>query len=186
MLAEKYKAKDIQEMIMAISKFFMISLSNGAEMITLEQEIEHVNSYMYIQKIRYADRFTLHTDIPEELKNNIICKLTLQPLIENCINHAFLDIDKVNIIELTARRNGNDIIITVSDNGETFVDIDELNQYVNKKFEPDEPIEKYGIHNINQRIQIYFGEDYGLSYKENKPNGLTAVIRIKSLTLEDI
>jgi len=184
MLAKKYNAKDIQEMIMALSKFFTISLSNGAELITLEQELEQVKSYMYIQKIRYADRFTLHIDVPDELRNNIICKLTLQPLVENCIHHAFVDMDEMGIIEIRARRDRNDIIITVSDNGNNIVDIDELNQYVNKQFEPDEPIEKYGIHNVNQRIHLYFGENYGLSYRENKPNGLTAVIRIKSLTME--
>lgn len=52
---------------------------------------------------------------------------------------------------------------------------------VNKKFDPDEPIEKYGIHNINQRIHLYFGDSYGLSYKKNEPHGLTAEIRIKAL-----
>lgn len=180
-LAKKYQAKDIQQMIIALSKFFMISLSNGAEMITIEQEMEQVNSYMYIQKIRYEDRFKLYTDIPEEIKHNIICKLTLQPLVENCINHAFSDMEGTGIIEIAARREDDDIIITVSDNGTKPVDINELNHYVNKKFEPDEPIEKYGIHNINQRIHLYFGESSGLYYEENKPNGLTAVIRIKSL-----
>ncbi len=184
-LAKKYNARDIQEMIMALSKFFMVSLSNGAELITLEQEIEQVNSYMYIQKIRYADRFMLHTDIPEDLMHNTICKLTLQPLVENCINHAFCDLNELGVIEIAARRDGDDIIITVSDNGpDGITNVAELNRYVNKKFEPDEPIEKYGIHNINQRIHLYFGEEYGLSYRRNTPNGLTAVIRIKALTTE--
>ncbi len=185
-LAKKYHASDIQEMIMALSKFFMISLSNGAEIITLAQEVEQVESYMYIQKIRYADRFTLHTDIPEELLQTRICKLTLQPLVENCINHAFPELDERGVIELTAKRDGNDIVITVSDNGpEGLVDIDALNRQVNKKFDPDEPVEKYGIHNINQRIHIYFGNEYGLTYKKNKPRGLTAEIRIKALVEEN-
>ncbi len=183
MLARKYNATDIQQMIMALSKFFMISLSNGAEIITLSQEIEHVNSYMYIQKIRYADKFTLNTDIPEDLMQCSICKLTLQPLVENCINHAFTEIDEMGIIELAARRDGDDIIITVSDNGPSgLVNIDELNRQVNKEFDPDEPVEKYGIHNVNRRLHIFFGEEYGLSYTENKPHGLIAQIRIKALT----
>lgn len=185
-LAKKYNAKDIQQMIMALSKFFMISLSNGAELITIEKELEQVRSYMYIQKIRYADRFALHTDVPKDLMNNLICKLTLQPLVENCINHAFTELDDIGIIEIAAIREGDDIVITVSDNGpEGLSDIDELNRYVNKQFEINEPIEKYGIHNINQRIHLHFGDDYGLSYKLNKPNGLTAVVRIKALTKED-
>ena len=182
MLAKKYNASDIQQMIMALSKFFMISLSNGAEIITLEQEVEQTQSYMYIQKIRYADRFTLITDIPEDLLQTSICKLTLQPLVENCINHAFADLDEQGIIELAARRENGDIIITVSDNGpDGIVDINELNIQVNKKFDPDEPVEKYGIHNINQRIHLYFGNEYGLSYKKNIPHGLTAEVRIKEL-----
>lgn len=182
MLAKKYNASDIQQMIMALSKFFMISLSNGAEIITLEQEVEQTQSYMYIQKIRYADRFTLITDIPEDLLQTSICKLTLQPLVENCINHAFADLDEQGIIELAARRENGDIIITVSDNGpDGIVDINELNLQVNKKFDPDEPVEKYGIHNINQRIHLYFGNEYGLSYKKNIPHGLTAEVRIKEL-----
>ncbi len=182
MLAKKYNASDIQQMIMALSKFFMISLSNGAEIITLEQEVEQTQSYMYIQKIRYADRFTLITDIPEDLLQTSICKLTLQPLVENCINHAFADLDEQGIIELAARRENGDIIITVSDNGpDGIVDTNELNLQVNKKFDPDEPVEKYGIHNINQRIHLYFGNEYGLSYKKNIPHGLTAEVRIKEL-----
>lgn len=182
MLAKKYNASDIQQMIMALSKFFMISLSNGAEIITLEQEVEQTQSYMYIQKIRYADRFTLITDIPEDLLQTSICKLTLQPLVENCINHAFADLDEQGIIDLAARRENGDIIITVSDNGpDGIVDTNELNLQVNKKFDPDEPVEKYGIHNINQRIHLYFGNEYGLSYKKNIPHGLTAEVRIKEL-----
>ena len=183
MLAKKYNAVDIQQMIMALSKFFMISLSNGAEIISLEQELEQVHSYMYIQKIRYVDRFTLNTDVPQELMQAKICKLTLQPLVENCINHAFSDIDEIGVIELAARRDEDDIIITISDNGpEGIVDIEKLNHQVNKKFDPDEPVEKYGIHNINQRIRLYFGDKYGITYKENKPHGLTAEIKIKLLT----
>lgn len=181
-LAKKYRADDIQQMIMALSKFFMISLSNGAEVITLAQEVEQVKSYMYIQKIRYADKFTLHTDIPEELLMARICKLTLQPLVENCINHAFPEIEERGMIELAAKRDGDDIVITVSDNGpEGLVDINELNRQVNQKFDPDEPVEKYGIHNINQRIHIYFGDEYGLTYEKNHPRGLTAEIRIRAI-----
>ena len=70
----------------------------------------------------------------------------------------------------------------MSDNGKRRVDIDELNRFVRQEFDLNEPIEKYGIHNINQRIKLYFGEEYGLSYERNIPQGLTAVIRIKSMT----
>lgn len=184
-LARKYKADDIQQMIVALSRFFMISLSNGAEIITIEQELQHINSYIYIQKIRYDNSFELHTDIDESLMNTLICKLTIQPLVENCLNHAFTDMNETGIITLSIKKQGAETIIKVSDNGTNIVDIDELNQFVMQDFDLNEPIEKYGIHNINQRIKLYFGEEYGLHYEKNTPHGLTAVIRIKSMIKEN-
>ena len=182
LLAKKYQADDIRQMIVALSRFFMVSLSNGAEVITIEQELQHINSYIYIQKIRYDNSFEFRTDIDEGLMNNLICKLTIQPLVENCLTHAFADTDKAGIITLSIKQNGTDIVIRVSDNGKRRVDIDELNRFVRQGFDLNEPIEKYGIHNINQRIKLYFGEEYGLSYEKNIPQGLTAVVRIKSMT----
>ncbi len=182
LLAKKYRADDIRQMIVALSRFFMVSLSNGAEVITIEQELQHINSYIYIQKIRYDNSFEFHTDIDKAIMNNLICKLTIQPLVENCLTHAFADTDKAGIITLSIKQNGTDIVIRVSDNGKRRVDIDELNRFVRQEFDLNEPIEKYGIHNINQRIKLYFGEEYGLSYERNIPQGLTAVIRIKSMT----
>lgn len=182
LLAKKYQADDIRQMIVALSRFFMVSLSNGAEVITIEQELQHINSYIYIQKIRYDNSFEFHTDIDKAIMNNLICKLTIQPLVENCLTHAFADTDKAGIITLSIKQNGTDIVIRVSDNGKRRVDIDELNRFVRQEFDLNEPIEKYGIHNINQRIKLYFGEEYGLSYEKNIPQGLTAVVRIKSMT----
>ena len=182
LLAKKYRADDIRQMIVALSRFFMVSLSNGAEVITIEQELQHINSYIYIQKIRYDSSFEFRTDIDESLMNNLICKLTIQPLVENCLTHAFADTDKAGIITLSIKQSGADIVIRVSDNGKRRVDIDELNRFVRQEFDLNEPIEKYGIHNINQRIKLYFGEEYGLSYEKNIPQGLTAIVRIKSMT----
>ena len=182
LLAKKYQADDIRQMIVALSRFFMVSLSNCAEVITIEQELQHINSYIYIQKIRYDNSFEFRIYIDESLMNNLICKLTIQPIVENCLTHAFADTDKVGIITLSIKQSGADIVIRVSDNGKRRVDIDELNRFVRQEFDLNEPIEKYGIHNINQRIKLYFGEEYGLSYEKNTPQGLTAVVRIKLMT----
>lgn len=183
-LSKKYGATDVQEMIMALSKFFRISLNNGAEMLTLEQELEQIKAYMYLQKVRYRDSFDITITLPDELSQYSICKLTLQPLVENCINHAFTDMDEPGHIELAAEKQGEYIIITVSDNGpDGAANIKELNRQVKRAFDPEEPIEKYGIHNVNQRIQLYFGKDCGLFYQKNKPTGLTAVVKIRAVEI---
>lgn len=183
-LSKKYGATDVQEMIMALSKFFRISLNNGAEMLTLKQELEQIKAYMYMQKVRYRDSFDITITLPEELSQYSICKLTLQPLVENCINHAFTDMDEPGKIELAVSKHGEYIIITVSDNGPNgAANIRELNRQVKRAFDPEEPIEKYGIHNVNQRIQLYFGKDCGLFYQRNEPTGLTAVVKIRAVEI---
>lgn len=183
-LSHKYDAKDIEDMTMALSNFFVNSLNNGGEMLTLEREVEQAMSYVYIQKIRYGDMFTVNLNLPDRLKNYLICKLTLQPLIENCINHAFDRIDYTGKIDIDFREEGGDIIISVSDNGlgELVIDPEILNGYI--AMEPDitEPIQKYGVHNVNQRIHLYFGKEYGLHYTTNENGGFTVTVRIKKLT----
>ncbi|MBE5039163.1 sensor histidine kinase [Ructibacterium gallinarum] len=187
-LSHKYNAKDIEEMTMALSKFFVNSLNNGGEMLTLAREVEHAMSYVYIQKIRYGDKFNVEINLPENLKDYLICKLTLQPLIENCINHAFDCIDYTGEIKIDFRKEPNekgsdDIVITVADNGlgEMVMDPNLLNDYINKEIDITEPIQKYGVHNVNQRIHLYFGKEYGLHYETGPSGGFTVTIRIKAI-----
>ncbi len=182
-MAEKYQAKDIEEMTLAISNFFVNTLNDGGELTDLEHELSHVMSYVYIQKIRYGDTFDVTINLPEELKHYSICKLTLQPLVENCINHAFAEIDYKGEIEINVIKDAEDIIITVIDNGcgALAEDVDFLNQYINREFDITEPVRKYGIHNVNQRIHLYFGENYGLRYEENEFGGFTVICRIKAI-----
>lgn len=185
-LARKHGATDVQEMILALSKFFRLSLNNGAEMLTLSQELEQLKAYVYLQSIRFQDKFDIIITIPEELNRYYICKLTLQPLVENCIKHAFSDMDEMGHIELVVEKQGEYIIITISDNGShRKINIEALNQLANQSYDPEEPIEKYGIHNVNQRIHLYFGSDCGLFYKQNHPSGLTAVIKIRAVETLD-
>lgn len=182
-LSKSYGAKKIEKMTIALSRFFMHSLNNGAEMISIGDELEQVMSYVYLQKIRYGDKFDVNVQADSELKSYLICKLTLQPLVENCIYHAFSGIDYQGIINIKIIKEDEYIIITVSDNGigNITVDFNVINEYINKSFDPSEPIEKYGIHNIAQRIRLYFGNDCGLEYLPNKDAGITVKIRIKAI-----
>lgn len=182
-LSQKHKAYDIEEMTIALSKFFMNSLNNGGEMLTLKKEVEHVLSYIYIQKIRYKDKFDVNINLPSELENYSICKLTLQPLVENCINHAFYGINYKGEINIDFKKESENIIITVADNGlgELICDPDQLNEYINQKIDINEPIEKYGVHNVNQRIHLYFGDEYGLNYTSQEDGGFVVTIKIAAI-----
>lgn len=188
LLAKSCGAKKIEKMIIALSRFFMHSLNNGGEMISIGNELEQVMSYVYLQKIRYGDKFAVNVQTDTELKSYLICKLTLQPLVENCICHAFSDIDYQGVINIRIVKEDEYIIITVSDNGigNITIDFKEINEYVNKDFDLSEPIEKYGINNVAQRIRLYFGDDCGLEYMPNKDEGITVKIRIKAIEENEI
>ena len=175
-------------MTIALSRFFMKSLNNGVELLSIQDELEQLMSYVYLQKIRYGEKFDVEINIPDELKRYSICKLTLQPLVENCIYHAFTRIDYKGIITISAKKDGDRIYITVSDNGigDITVNFKAINEYVNKSFDFNEPMEKYGIHNVAQRIKLYFGSDCGLHYSPNPNGGLNVCISIKAVHCDEI
>lgn len=187
-LAKLYGVKDIEKMTIALSRFFMKSLNNGVELLSIQDELEQLMSYVYLQKIRYGEKFDVEINIPDELKRYSICKLTLQPLVENCIYHAFTRIDYKGIITISAKKDGDLIYITVSDNGigDITVNFKAINEYVNKSFDFNEHMEKYGIHNVAQRIKLYFGSDCGLHYSPNPNGGLNVCISIKAVHCDEI
>ena len=186
-MADKYHADDIVQTVTSLSNFFKYSLNNGNEITTIENELRQVKSYVDIQKIRFNNLFEINFDIADDVLCEKICNLSIQPLVENCIVHGFGQTDDYNgIINIRAYKENEDIYIKVEDNGWgiNIISLNKLNQYVKKPFDPDEPIEKYGVYNINQRIKLYFGSQYGLSYSQNDMGGLTATIHLSTTLLE--
>lgn len=176
-MAKKYKAADVSKMVTALGTFFRHSLNKGQEYTSIENEMKQVISYTDIQKVRYDNCFDVYFSIDEGLLKCPIIKLTIQPLVENSILHGFDEIDYHGTICINGESDGKYIYITVTDNGRG-CDTDKLNVDINKEFNPDEPIEKYGLNNVNQRIKLYFGDDCGLTFSTNPDGGITAVVKI--------
>lgn len=177
-MAKKYGAKDINKLATSLGSFFRHSLNKGQEYTTISNELQQIISYVYIQKVRFKDKFDLNIHVDDEILDYPIVKLSIQPLVENCIVHAFEEIDYKGIIDIDGYRDGDNIYICVSDNG-SGADTDELNHAVNKSFNINEPIEKYGLHNVNERIKLYFSENCGLSFQTNESGGITVTIKIE-------
>lgn len=177
-MAKKYKANDISLLATSLGNFFRRSLNHGRDFTTIRNELEQIKSYVYIQKVRFKDTFDLYINVDEEIMDFSIVKLTLQPLVENCIIHGFEEIDYKGIIEITGYRSEDKIILSVSDNG-CGTNTEQLNKQVEKEFNPQEPIEKYGLHNVNQRIKLYFNPSCGLHFETNEDGGVTAVVTIE-------
>jgi two-component system, sensor histidine kinase YesM len=160
------------EMIKELSKLMKISLSRGRELITLEEELEHAAAYIKLQQHRYDYVFKVIWNISPDTKTNLIPKITLQPLIENAIIHGIKNMAEDGEMVISAARQDGIIQISIEDNGYKPVDYEAIAKFLNDE-EPN-PISGYGIRNINQRIQLHFGPDYGIFYTQ-RPEGGTKV-----------
>lgn len=177
-MAQQYGCDDISRIVTSLGRFFRYSLNKGLEFTTLENELNQIKYYIEIQKIRFKDKLIAHFNIDSDILQCQIAKLTLQPLVENCIIHGFDNFEYVGIITISGFKKDGYIYITVSDNGRGG-DIDKINILLNKAFNPSEPTKKYGINNVNQRIKLYFGEECGLHYEENERGGIDVTAKLK-------
>lgn len=168
-MAEEHNAPDISHMTVALSNMFKLSLNNGEKLITIRKELEMVQSYITIQKVRFEDRIRVITSVEEGILDLKIVKFILQPLVENAINHGIAHKDDGGIITIQIRRKENDILITVEDNGIGF-----------ETHDIPIPSHGYAVRNIDDRLKLYYGADYGVQITSVPGQGTTAFVRLKA------
>lgn len=175
-MAEEHDAPEIVNTVSALTRLFRISLSRGREIIPLSEETEHVRSYLYIQKVRYEEKLNYTIDIPDELGTLKVQKLILQPLVENAIYHGIKQKRGPGHIEVVGRRLGDTLVLTVSDDGAGMSPerCAQLNRALTE--ESDAPDSGYGIFNVNNRIRLSYGKQYGLHYEINPAGGITVTL----------
>ena len=144
----------------------------------MRDEINHVQSYVEIEKLRFSGSFDVIYDIPTNIKDMCMLKILIQPLVENSIKHGFRMLDKKGIINIKAYTEGDFLYFSVSDNG-----IGLKENVLDAKKERS----GYGIYNVNERIRLYYGSDCGITYKETPGGGTTAIVKIiKHINEENI
>lgn len=173
--------QEISTLVKALARYYRICLSKGRDVISLEMEMEHVRNYLIIQNMRYDHIIGSDIRLNEECRDAMIPKLTLQPLVENSIYHGIKVRDgKEGSVSLTAKKKGDIVEIILDDTGTgmTQRQIDEMNQHLS---EYDESF-GYGVRNVNKRIELLYGAEYGLHYLRNLSGGVTVEIRIPYVT----
>lgn len=167
--------KKVSQLILALASYYRLSLSKGKDILPLKEEIEHIKIYLVIQNQRYGNAIKYYIDVPKSLYGVRIPKLTLQPLVENSIYHGIRTKEGgAGIIRISAIEKECDVTVTVEDSGTemTQEQIDAINRSV---WEYGEQL-GYGLNNVHKRIQLAFGEQYGLEYKLGQNNGTTVLI----------
>jgi len=166
-MAEAKKNDQVIEIVRALSRFFRISLSKGKDWITIQEEVERTRNYLTIQKMRYRDILDYQIEVDEAITDSTILKLILQPLVENAIYHGIKNKRSGGTVTIRAYHKDYDkIFLEVEDNGIGFTHY-KLAQ-VQDKLDNDSDeidVEKsgFGLKNVNKRIKLYYGKDYGLS-----------------------
>lgn len=167
----------VTTMVAALSQFFRISISRGKELISVSDELEHIKSYLTIQKIRYKNKFTFSIDAQPEALGYKTLKLILQPIVENAIYHGVEQLYDEGIIKITVSVDGETILFQVTDNGYG-IKPDILKDILNRKESEKAGHGGVGLKNVNERIKLFFGEQYGIEIFSTLDVGTTVNIRI--------
>lgn len=176
-LARDGKNKEVERLSLALMKFYKLHIGNSQEMVTLAEEMESVRNYLIIQKIRYEQEIlSYNLELPEEIAQSMVLKLTLQPLVENAIYHGLKDAGKGGSISITAFAQADDIILCVEDTGRGITP--ERLAELSSMLRMDDAGPGVGLRNVNARLRLKYGSDYGLIIESRENIGTKVYVRI--------
>lgn len=173
------KDQEVADIVKKLSKMMRSSLEVTDQPIPLQSEIDLVTTYLDIQKMRFGERFNFEVSVYCKIDHYHIFPLLLQPLVENSVIHGVAETEK-SFIQVVVLENNDKLIIQVIDNG---VGIEELKlsrleKELSKVDEGFDVIYGIGLHNVNKRIKLYYGEDYGVSMKSTLGQGTTVTLSL--------
>jgi two-component system, sensor histidine kinase YesM len=183
-MAESKKTDQVIEIVSALSKFFRISLSKGKDWITIEEEIERTRSYLTIQKMRYRDILDFQIELAENVASLTILKLVLQPLVENALYHGIKNKRQGGTIIVRANlKDENQVLLEVEDDGIGFSP-EKLVQLQAELADDSGDIRLesgFGIGNVNKRIRLYYGKQYGVTVRSEYNTGTCVTLVIPAI-----
>ena len=180
-LIESNEPDEAVTMVVTLSDFFREILSKGKEFISIKEEEKHISSYLQIQEMRYRDILEYDIQLDQVIYKYQILKLTLQPVVENALYHGIKYKRAKGCIHIHGEKEGDIIRLTVRDDG-VGMDEEELEQLRQQIEKPCQETEKgFGLANVNERIHMYFGYEYGMKIESEKGKGTTVEIVIPAI-----
>ena len=178
-----YGAEEIGTLTWNLARFYRLSLNHGKSLISIGEEVEHVEVYVNIENYHFDNAISLEVDVPEELKSYACLNIILQPFVENAIVHGIAEKPDIESCEIRicARREEQDIVFSVQDDGPG-VDVKETQKETQQDIRTAQ--HGYGVRNINFRLKLCFGEKYGVTYLESE-KGTHVEIKIPVMTMAE-
>lgn len=178
-----YGAEEIGTLTWNLARFYRLSLNYGKSLISIGEEVEHVEVYVNIENYHFDNAISLEVDVPEELKSYACLNIILQPFVENAIVHGIAEKPDIESCEIRicARREEQDIVFSVQDDGPG-VDVKEMQKETQQDIRTAQ--HGYGVRNINFRLKLCFGEKYGVTYLESE-KGTHVEIKIPVMTMAE-
>lgn len=178
-----YGAEEIGTLTWNLARFYRLSLNHGKSLISIGEEVEHVEVYVNIENYHFDNAISLEVDVPEELKSYACLNIILQPFVENAIVHGIAEKPDIESCEIRirARREEQDIIFSVQDDGPG-VDVEQMQKETQQDIRTAQ--HGYGVRNINFRLKLCFGEKYGVTYLESE-KGTHVEIKIPVMTMAE-
>ncbi|WP_238357982.1 cache domain-containing sensor histidine kinase [Cohnella zeiphila] len=178
-------ASDISQMIDSLAKYFRLSLNKGKNIVSVEDELQLAEVYLEIQQSRFPNTFEFKLDVQRGLEACRMPKLILQPIVENALLHGIRKKkDKKGAILISVREDRGDLLLSVSDNGIG------MEERLARRLLTEAPAEdrtggssggsSYGLFNVNERIKLYAGDDYGISIDSEPGAGTTVTVRLRA------
>lgn len=166
-LAESKDTEQVVKMVSSLSDFFRTTLSKGKDFITVEEEKKHIQSYLEIQQFRYRDILEYEIHFAEEIYQYEMLKLTLQPLVENALYHGIKNKRGLGHILVYGEKQGDNLIFKVKDNGIGMTEerSRQVQQLIRGEGLRDKESSGFGLFNVNERIRLHYGPEYGLTLR---------------------
>lgn len=185
MIENEQKAEAVK-VVTALARFFRISLSRGKSIIPVRDELEHVRNYLMIQQMRFKNKFTYRIKAEPETLMLASLKLMLQPLVENAIYHGMEFMDGDGEIEILAVKQQDGLMLTVRDNGLGMTQEQAESLLTEQSRISSKRGSGIGVKNVNERIRLYFGKEYGLRIESEPDQGTTIRIHLPAVDYQEI
>lgn len=180
----KYQRANI--MLSNLMKTLKIPIESSKEWINISEEIEYLRNYIYLMENRYDDRkIEFIIDIDDHLKNLCIPRLMLQPIVENAIFHGFEKMTVNPILNIHIYEIQGNVIIRICDNGEGMTN-EEINNLWNNSYKSNKTFHKISLINVRDRIELLFGEQYGITVISEPQKGTEVILKLRKVTQEEI